>query len=203
MMRSVSSGKAAFLGGILFLTALTILCAQSPGGQSAAQGNTRQGHGAQGSSGSRASLDQIPALRERAVIMRCVSRIVEKDQRIEWNMENSWVTIPGRPVGLRLVGSNLVVVVQFTPFLRRTGQHTLIAQGQIWINVPNEGVSYHTTMQSIPLELNEQVYFFPLGSKETADEAYIEIQVVLEPYLENSPSLNNNTDEEPENPTPP
>ena len=126
-------------------------------------------------------LDELPELRERAVVMRIVSRIVEQNQQVVWNSENSRVTLPGRPVGLKLVGTNVVVAVQFTPVLRSQGQHLLVAQGQIWTNVPGEGMRYHATMQTIPLEFNEQIFFFPLGSMQ-ADEASIEIQLVVEPY---------------------
>ena len=143
---------------ILFLTTGMILGAQEP------------------------SLEELPGLRERAVVMHIVSRIVEQNQQVVWNSENTRVTIPGRPIGLKLVGANLVVAVQFTPFLRPGGQNILLAQGQIWINIPDEGISYHTTMQTIPLEFSEQIYFFPLGSMATKDEAHIEIQLVLEPY---------------------
>ena len=128
--------------------------------------------------------EDLPGVRERAVVMHTISRIVEENQEVVWNSENTRVTIPGRPVGLKLLGSDLVVAVQFTPFLRPGGRHILVAQGQIWINIPDEGVSYHTTMQTIPLEFQEQVYFFPLGSMKTQDEARIEIQLVLEPYTE-------------------
>ena len=134
------------------------------------------------------SLEEVPGLRERAVVMRCVSRIVEDNRQVVWNSENAKVTIPGRPVELRLESSNLVVAVQFTPFLRRNGRHFLVALGQTWINVPNEGISYHTTMQTIPLEFGEQIYFFPLGSREDKGEAQIEIQLVVEPYLGEAPS---------------
>ena len=105
----------------------------------------------------------LPGLRERAVVMHIISRIVEEDQEVVWNSENTRITIPGRPVGLKLLGSDVVVAVQFTPFLRPGGRHILVAQGQIWVNVPNEGISYYTTMQTIPLEFQEQIYFFPLG----------------------------------------
>ncbi|MCL2382120.1 MAG: hypothetical protein FWC64_11145 [Treponema sp.] len=127
-------------------------------------------------------LEEHPYLKERAVVMRIVSRIVEENQQVVWNSENSRVTLPGRPVGLKLVGTNLVVTVQFTPVLRDQGQHVLVAQGQIWINVPGEGMRYHTTIQTIPLEFNEQIFFFPLGSMQARDEAVIEIQLVVEPY---------------------
>ena len=137
------------------------------------------------------SLEELPGLRERAVVMHIVSRIVEQDQEVVWDSENTRITIPGRPVGLRLVGSDLVVAVQFTPFLRDSGRHILVAQGQIWLNVPNEGISYHTTVQTIPLEFREQVYFFPLGSVRSEDEAHIEIQLVLEPFSEDASNRRN------------
>jgi hypothetical protein len=59
-----------------------------------------------------------------------------------------------------------------------------VTLGQIWINVPNEGISFHTTMQTIPLEFSEQVYFFPLGSMKDNDAPIREIQLVLEPYYD-------------------
>ena len=137
------------------------------------------------------SLEELPGLRERAVIMHIISRIVEQNQEVVWDSENTRITIPGRPVGLKLLGSDLVVAVQFTPFLRESGRHILVAQGQIWINIPNEGISYHTTMQTIPLEFSEQVYFFPLGSVKAEDEARIEIQLVLEPFSEDASGRRN------------
>ena len=133
----------------------------------------------------------LPGIRERALVMHIVSRIVEENQNVVWNSENMKITIPGRPVGLKLLGEDLVVAVQFTPYIRPNGQLTLVAQGQIWKNEPNEGISYHTTMQTIPMEFREQVYFFPLGSIKDPDEAHIEIQLVLEPYIE-GPATNNN-----------
>lgn len=160
----LSRGRIVFLGGILFFAFQFALAAQEP------------------------SLEELPGLKERAVVVRIVSRIVEQNQDVVWNAENAKVTIPGRPVGLKLVGTNVVVAVQFTPFLQANGQNILVALGQIWINVPNEGIRYQTTMQTIPLNFGEQVYFFPLGSIEAKDEARIEIQLVLEPYSDEGSS---------------
>ena len=127
-------------------------------------------------------LEELPGLRENAVIVRIVSRIVEQNQRVVWNSVNSQVTITGRPVGLQLVSSELVVSVQFTPFLKESGRHTLVTKAQIWMSTPNEGISYHTTMQTIQLGFMEQVYFFPLGSMQVQEGSKIEIQLALEPY---------------------
>ncbi|MDR2404307.1 MAG: hypothetical protein LBD78_09805 [Spirochaetaceae bacterium] len=150
--------------GVLFLTAGTVLQTQEP------------------------SLEELlPGLKERAVVVDMVARIVEGNQEEVWNSANSKVTIPGRPVGLKLVGTNVVVAVQFTPYRRRDGRNILVAQGQIWINVPNQGIRYQTTMESIPLEFGEQIYFFPLGSLDSPDEARIEIQLELRPYMKEQP----------------
>jgi len=141
------------------------------------------------------TLESLPGLRERAGIMRVVSRIVERNQEVVWNSENTNITIPGRPVGLKLVGSELVVAVQFTPFLRPNDQYTLVAQSQIWINVPGEGMSFQTAMQTIPLELGETIYFFPLGSMGSQDAAHIEIQLELQPYAPEAERVRSRTED--------
>jgi hypothetical protein len=130
------------------------------------------------------SLEELlPGLKDQAVVLDIVARVVEKNQQEVWNSSNSKVTIPGKPVGLKLVGANIVVAIQFTPYFRRNGNPVLVAQGQIWVDVPNEGIRYQTTIQTIPLELGEPIYFFPLGSIDSQD-ARIEIQLKLYPYSE-------------------
>ena len=130
------------------------------------------------------SIDEIPpGLRDRAIIMEIAARIIEQNQEVVWNSDNSKVTIPGRPVGLKLVGANIIVAVQFTPFMRPRGNNILVAQGQIWIQKPNEGMSFHTCMETIPLEFNELIYFFPLGSEVNENDPKIEIQIVINPYI--------------------
>ncbi|GHT83776.1 hypothetical protein FACS1894137_05830 [Spirochaetia bacterium] len=126
----------------------------------------------------------MPGLRDRAVVLNIVARIVVQGEDEIWNSNNSKVTILGRPVSLKLIGTNVVVYVQFTPYQQENGRSLLVAQGQIWINVPNEGVRYQSTLQSIPMEFGEQIYFFPLGKVGSATEALIEIQLELLPYTE-------------------
>ncbi|MDR0403553.1 MAG: hypothetical protein LBH35_08215 [Treponema sp.] len=106
----------------------------------------------------------MPGLREQAVVLNIVARIEENSQEV-WNAASSKVTIPGKPVSIRLVGTNVIVAIQFTPYLQDKDQNILVAQGQIWLAVPNEGISYKTTIQTIPLKFGEQIYFFPLGSE--------------------------------------
>ncbi|MDR0718349.1 MAG: hypothetical protein LBF78_01840 [Treponema sp.] len=164
-------GKFAVAAGFLFLTGSFPAMAQDQAAPREPQGSTPY------------TLEELlPDLKDRAIIMDIVARIVEQGQNVVWNTENSKVIIPGQPVGLKLVGANIVVAVQFTPYFRSSGNHVLVAQGQIWIKAPNNGISYHTTMQSIPLVFGEEIFFFPLGSQYSKDDARIEIQLVLHPY---------------------
>jgi hypothetical protein len=135
-----------------------------------------------------ASLEEmLPGLKEQAMLMNIAVRVVERDQQVVSNSETSKITIPGKPIGLKLVGTNIVVAVQFTPYFPRNGRKVLVAQGQIWMNVPNEGIRYHTSMQTIPLEFGEEIFFFPLGSKDGHDDARIEVELVLQPYTAEAP----------------
>jgi len=115
-------------------------------------------------------------LRRRALVIDIDARVLTDEDEIIWNQVERKIAIPGSPVGIRMVGSNVVVGVQFTPFIRVQG-NVLVAQVQIWIDTGN-GVSYHTSMQTIPIDFNEPIYFFPLG----ASNSSIEILLTVNPY---------------------
>jgi len=118
-----------------------------------------------------------PELRRRALDIEINARVLTAEQDVIWDEHERRIAIPGSPVGIRLVGSNLIVSVQFTPIIQRQG-NVLVAQGQIWIEEPGIGVSYYTSIQTIPMEFNEPIYFFPLG----ASDSKIEIIVTVSPY---------------------
>jgi len=121
------------------------------------------------------------AIRRRSLVLNIDARVLDDEQVIIWNETKQRETIPGNPVSIQLVGSNIVVTVQFTPFIRRSGGNVLVAQGQIWINDPERGVSYHTSIQTIPMEFNEPIYFFPLGASQQLSST-IEIILTVNTY---------------------
>jgi len=122
------------------------------------------------------------APRRRALIIDINARVLEETQEVVWNEVHRKITIPGSPVGIKLVGSNIVVAVQFTPVIRRQG-NVLVAQGQIWIEDPEKGIRYYTSIQTIPMEFNEPIYFFPLGASAQINSS-IEIVLTVNPYSE-------------------
>ena len=136
-----------------------------------------------------------PGMREfrrRALVLDIDARVLEDKGIVIWNAIDRKTTISGNPVNIQLNGSNLLVTVQFTPYVRRTG-NVLVAQVQIWLNDSEKGVSYHTSIQTIPMEFNEPIYFFPLGQSDKASS--IEIIITVNPYRETSaeekPETNN------------
>ena len=135
------------------------------------------------------SLDEIlPGLRERALVCIIEARVVEAEDEVAWQAADSKVTISGRPVSLKLAGDNIVVALQFTPYIRfQNGTPPvgyLVIQGQIWVNKGDGGMHYQGVMQSVPVSMGEKIYFFPLGPKKSRDESSIEILFELRPYSE-------------------
>lgn len=124
--------------------------------------------------------------RGRSITMDISARIIENEEVVVWGESHQRVTMSGNPVSLKLVGSNVVVVVQFTPFIRPRGESVLVAQGQIWLEIPNQGIRYHTSIQTIPLQFDEPIFFFPLGTSQGGgafeNNAYIEVMVITKPY---------------------
>jgi hypothetical protein len=123
-------------------------------------------------------------LRDRAVVFRIVTRVIEKDDTEAWNSDTYKVTVPGRPVGLKIVGENIAVSVQFTLYQHRNRGSILVAQGQIFTETPDGGVSCRTLIQTLPFNFGEQIFFFPLGSGNPDDEAHIEILLEMNRYDE-------------------
>ena len=125
-----------------------------------------------------------PRFRGRTVVLEINARLVEQNLVVVWNEFHRAVTISGRPVEIKLAGANIAISAQFTPYIRRGAQKFLVAQGQIWMDIPDQGIRYHAFMQTIPLEYSEEIYFFPLGTLTDNNAASIEVMLTLLPYDE-------------------
>ena len=118
-------------------------------------------------------------IRRREIILDINAKVLGEDQSELLRSETyKETTISGRPVEIKLVVANVVVVVQFTPYIRRK---ILVVQGQVWINLPEQGTHYYTSLQTIPLEFNEPILFFPLGQI-SHDTANIEVELTLKQH---------------------
>jgi hypothetical protein len=129
-----------------------------------------------------ASTEMTPEFRRQALILDINTRVLENEEVI-LDESNQKITLPGTPAAFRIVGSNIIVVMQFTPFISRRGGSVLVTQGQIWITEPEKGVNYYTFIQQIPIKFNEPVYFFPLGASSQLSSS-LEIKLTVKRYRE-------------------
>ena len=177
--------RLCITGFLILFTAYSAMWAQEPDTQANAQEDTVSAS-VPPESGESPLQHLFSRFRGRPLMLDINARVVEPNETVTWNESHTKSTIPGRPVGIKLVGTNLVVAVQFTPYLRQRGaQKFLVAQGQIWMEVPGQGIRYHSSMQTIPLEFGEPIFFFPLGPHNDEDAARIEVMLTLYPYEEN------------------
>ena len=83
---------------------------------------------------------------------------------VAWQAQSVKYAVPGTPVPFRFVGTNVVILVQVTPFSRKDADGlVLVAQGQVWVKSPEGALSYYTTIETLSVEYGETVLFFPLG----------------------------------------
>jgi hypothetical protein len=124
---------------------------------------------------------------EQVLDINIAARVSETGEDAVWKVESSELTVPGKSVSVKLVGKNIVVLAQFTPYVSENNGVILVAQGQVWISSPmDDQIKYLTTLKNIPVNLGEKVIFFPLGVKniqEKEKNVYnIELEIKILPY---------------------
>lgn len=131
-------------------------------------------------------------LKQHALTLNIDARIRGSDNDTVWNMELSRVTISGKAVRVRLDGENITVEAVFTPYRAGGDSLLLLAEGTTWID---DGLSTNesTTFQSLPLQLGESVFFYPLGDEplhvdiETERGVLnLELEIRVVPYSEHT-----------------
>ena len=101
---------------------------------------------------------------EQVLCMNIAAKISEAGEDAVWKVENSKNTISGRSVSVKLVGDNIVVLADFTPYVDADSSIVLVAQAHVWIS-PQGGkpLEHFTALTSLPVRMGEKVVFFPLG----------------------------------------
>lgn len=132
--------------------------------------------------------DSFYTVLEQALNVNIAARVSEAGENAVWNVESTELTVPGKSISVRLVGSNIVIVAQFTPYIGEGDSLILLAQGQVWISSPaEESMKYLATLKSIPITLGERVLFFPLGVKSLEQKSgnmyNIELEIKILPHI--------------------
>jgi hypothetical protein len=132
--------------------------------------------------------EALHQLLTNALEVRVSVRVLPADAKPIWNVESTRLTLPGRPIKVRLDGDNLRIYLICTPYVKDSGEVLLLAQGQVWLSKPPEKeVKYFNTFYSIPVIYGERVLFFPLGFSsgevEGQDDFFnIELEITIVPY---------------------
>ena len=109
------------------------------------------------------AITDIPeAFRDKALAVRVHTTVLRPDAE-PWEDRSVKFTIPGTPIGIRLVSSDLIVYIQLTPYQGETGRLMLVTQGQVWIKDASSSVRYQTTLNTFPVAFGEKIWFYPLG----------------------------------------
>lgn len=98
--------------------------------------------------------------------------------RIDWGQTITQVTQGAAPLDVKILGVNLVVLMQIFPIETSTTRVSFLVQGQVWAKMPDNSLSYNTTVQTLSLAYGSRLYYYPLGIDAKAGAPLaIEIQV--------------------------
>lgn len=136
--------------------------------------------------------EELETLFQDALQLEISARIITLDgEDVVWNMDLTRVTLAGRAVQVRLDGSNVTVVAEFTPYVQDDGSLILVAEGRTWLSGEDEdAVRYRTSFKSLPIRLGEPVLFFPLGNRPvtveraSSEQFNIELEINVVSYGE-------------------
>jgi hypothetical protein len=137
--------------------------------------------------------DPLEYLKDDALAVNVVARVMDSGHETVWNMESTKMTISGRAVQVRLEGDNVLVLAHLIPYLNADNTILLVALGQVWAPAEDrKGYKYYSTMKSLPITPGEKVFFFPFGmavdQKANVYTLELEIQVVRYSALKHNPA---------------
>lgn len=104
-----------------------------------------------------------------------------------WTSRSHRYTVFGSPVGIRLAGDKLVVIVQVTPYEHGKEGLVVVAQGQVWSRQENNEIAYRNVFETLPVAYGERVFFYPLGMN-TDGSAAIRLEIAVD-HFGDPPSL--------------
>ena len=135
--------------------------------------------------------DSLEELIDSALRLHINARIVDEDRSdAVWTMDVTRITVSGHAVNVRLDGTNITVIAEFTPYWESDDSLLLLVQGQTWIHddTAPEDPEYRTSFTTLPVRLGEPIVFLPLGSSrlpldtERFGRLNIELEVNVERY---------------------
>ena len=102
----------------------------------------------------------------------------ESGKDIAWGDSLERMVPFAAPLDVRLMGKNVLALIQILPIALHAAIVDLIVQGQVWVKMPDDSLSLKTTVQTLSLPLGSRLYFYPLGvDAKTGAPIAVEIRV--------------------------
>ena len=135
------------------------------------------------------SLEAIPlSIRGEALAVSVKAMVSHQDNQEPWQATERKYTVPGTPVSIKMMGSDVAVVVSLTPYRTKDGSLFMIAQGQVWFRDAEGTVRYRSTVDTVGVHFGEKLLFYPFGVYADG-KAPLRIELVVDPYNETDPAL--------------
>lgn len=129
------------------------------------------------------SLASIPsALLGDALTVSILASLGSPSEAPSWEAKDIKYTIPGTPVSIKMIGSEVVIVITLTPYKNASGGLLLVSQGQVWYKDGDAGLRYRTTVDTLNVGFGERVFFYPFGAHPDLG-APLRVELILAKYL--------------------
>ncbi|MBN2873554.1 MAG: hypothetical protein JXM71_00540 [Spirochaetales bacterium] len=133
------------------------------------------------------SLEAIPAaLISEALAVSIVASVSKPDEEPSWEARDVKYTIPGTAVSVKMLGSDVAIVITLTPYKTKDGGLLIVAQGQVWYHDGEQGLRYQTTVDTLSVRFGETVLFYPFGTKPDGGSP-LRVELIMDRYVPPEP----------------
>ncbi len=130
------------------------------------------------------------ALLDETLAVMVLASVPRPQPETPWESRDLKYTIPGTAVSVKMIGSDVAVLITVTPYRTPDGRLLLVTQGQVWHKDNDQAIQYKTTLDTINLAFGERVFFYPFGvNADGTNPLRIELMVIPYRTLVASPSL--------------
>ena len=105
----------------------------------------------------------------------------KRDGPPTWESKDTKYTIPGSSVSVKMIGTDVAILITVTPYKTKDGRLLLLAQGQVWYKEGESGLLYRTTVDTLSVQFGERVLFYPFGIQPDG-ESPLRVELVMDKY---------------------
>lgn len=137
--------------------------------------------GAQTSSIEPGSLESIPKELLGDALTMSIAAIVPQSGEAAWEGKEVKFTLPGTAVNVKMVGSDLAIVLTLTAHKAKDNKLILVLQSQVLLKDSESSMNWRTSVNTMTVAYGDKVLFYPLGIS-PGNEFALKIEVIIDSY---------------------